>query len=638
MSKIIARRCERNPLLIPDEQLLWQAKAVFNASALDLGDKIALLYRAESEEQEYEGRSYRVSTIGYAQSSYENEISQIRQFISPSTSWDRFGCEDPRVTKIDGKYLVFYTALSDFPPHADAIKVGLAISDDLETINEKHLVTPFNAKAMVLFPEKINGQYVAILTINTDRPPSSIAVVKFDHLEQIWDQQFWLNWYANYERQTLPLQRLNTDHVEVGAAPVKTEAGWILVYSHIAHYQNPERRTFGIEAVLLDLDEPTKIVGRTTEPFLKPELEYECKGLIPNVIFPSGALLKDDELRVYYGAADTVVAMAKLKINSFLSYLKQNSHLAAPKLIRFKHNPILVPNAQLSWQAQAVFNSAAVYANGRVHLLYRAMSLDNTSTIGYASSVDGFNFDEQNLEPVYIPRTNYEQKTRPNDFSGCEDPRITRFEDKYYMFYTAYNGIQPPQVALTSISVENFNRHQWLWSNPILISDPDTDNKNACLFPKKINGKFVILHRVLGQDIAIDLVDDLEFKEGCWLEKEGLISAREGHWDSAKIGIAGPPMETERGWLLIYHGVSQEDKNYRLGYMVLDLEDPFKILYRSEYPILEPVQTWEKEGIVNNVVFSCGSVIKNDQVFVYYGGADKVMAVATIELKKLLDF
>jgi len=638
MNKIIARRCERNPLLIPDEQLLWQAKAVFNASVIDLGDKIALLYRAESEEQEYEGCSYRVSTIGYAESSYENEISQVRQLISPSTNWDHYGCEDPRVTKIGDQYLIFYTALSDFPPHADAIKVGLAISSDLKTVTEKHLVTPFNAKAMVLFPEKINGQYVAILTVHTDRPPSSIAVVKFDRLEQIWDEQFWRNWYATYEYQTLPLQRLNTDHVEVGAVPVKTDAGWVLVYSHIQHYQNPERRSFGIEAVLLDLDEPTKIIGRTTEPFLQPELEYERKGLIPNVIFPSGALLKDDELRIYYGAADTVVAMARLKLSTLLSYLQQNNHLAAPKLIKFKNNPILVPSARENWKAQAVFNSATVYANDRVHLFYRAMSLDNTSTIGYASSQDGLHFNEQSLEPVYIPRMSFEQKTRENDFSGCEDPRITLFEDKYYMFYTAYDGIRPPQVALTNIRVVDFNRRQWLWSEPILISDPDTDNKNACLFPKKIKDKFVILHRVLGQDIAIDLVDDLEFKEGCWLEKEGLISARPGHWDSAKIGIAGPPMETERGWLLIYHGVSQEDKNYRLGYMVLDLEDPFKILYRSEYPILEPVQNWEKEGIVNNVVFSCGSVIKDGRVFVYYGGADKALGVATIELKNLLDF
>ena len=230
----------------------------------------------------------------------------------------------------------------------------------------------------------------------------------------------------------------------------------------------------------------------------------------------------------------------------------------------------------------------------------------------------------------------FEQKTKPNGFSGCEDPRMTLIDGKFYMFYTAYNGSNPPQVALTSISEENFNNRQWLWSDPVLISDPNTDNKNACLFPEKINGKYVILHRALGHEIAIDLVSDLEFTGGEWLQKEGSISPRPGHWDSAKIGIAGPPMRTEKGWLLVYHGVSEDDKNYRLGYLVMDINDPFRVIFRSEYPILEPIEKWEKEGIVNHVVFSCGSVIKDDKLHVYYGGADRVIGVASIEMEKLL--
>ncbi|PJC42620.1 MAG: hypothetical protein CO040_03545, partial [Candidatus Pacebacteria bacterium CG_4_9_14_0_2_um_filter_36_8] len=560
----------------------------------------------------------------------------VRQLITPSEAWDYYGCEDPRVTKIDGKYLIFYTGLSEFPPNADSIKVGLAISTDLRTISAKHLVTPFNAKAMVLFPEKINNQYVAILTVNTDRPPSSVAMIKFDRLEQLWDYDFWFNWYQNLDQHVLPIIRLNTDHIEVGAAPVKTRDGWVLVYSHIQHYYEPNRRIFGIEALLLDSDDPAKIIGRTTEPFLEPELEYEVKGLIPNVVFPSGAMVRGDDLLVFYGAADTVVAMAKLKLDAFLSYLKQSPYFAVPKLTRAKENPILVPLESESWKAQAVFNTAAVLANDKVHLLYRAMSWDNTSVIGHALSDDGFVFEQIDHDPVYIPRIEFEHKTKENCFSGCEDPRITKFEDKYYMFYTAYNGSNPPQVALSSISVEDFEQQKWLWSEPILISDPNTDNKNACLFPKKINDKFVVLHRVMGHEIAIDLLNDLNFKDGTWLEKEGSISPRPGHWDSAKIGIAGPPMETEKGWLLIYHGVSEEDKNYRLGYAVLDLNDPFKVIYRSEYPILEPVEQWEKIGIVNNVVFSCGAVIKDDRLFVYYGGADRVIGVATIEVEKLL--
>jgi beta-1,2-mannobiose phosphorylase / 1,2-beta-oligomannan phosphorylase len=636
MSRIIAFRCEQNPILSPDPSLLWQARAVFNASVLKHGKYLKLLYRAEGQEQEYEGLTRRLSTIGYAEASDACEIKTTRQFIVPSESWDKHGCEDPRVTKIDDQYLIFYTGLSSFPPDASSIKIGLALTQDFKKITAKHLVTPFNAKAMVLFPEKIGGKYLAFLTVHTDQPPANIVYIAFDTLEQIWDQAYWQKWYSHYQDYILPIERLNTDHIEIGAVPVKTDDGWILVYSHIQNYQDPDERIFGIEALLLDLQDPTRIIGRTEEPFLTPQLEYETKGIIPNVIFPSGAIIEKDELWVFYGGADTVVAMAKIRLESLKSYLKQSSYQAIPKFKRYHKNPIIKPTEAEPWRGQAVFNSAAIYAGDRFHLLYRAMSHDNTSTIGYASSQDGFKFDVIAHEPAYIPRMEFEHKTAENGFSGCEDPRLTYLDGKFYMFYTAYNGANPPQVALTSIEEDDFLKNRWIWSEPILISDPTTDNKNACLFPKKIYKKYVILHRALGNDIAIDLVDNLDFKEGSWLEKEGAISPRPGSWDSAKIGIAGPPHETEAGWLLIYHGVSQFDKNYRLGYILLDRDDPFKVLYRSPYPILEPVETWEKDGIVNNVVFSCGSILKDNQIFLYYGGADKVMAVATLPLQDLL--
>lgn len=266
------------------------------------------------------------------------------------------------------------------------------------------------------------------------------------------------------------------------------------------------------------------------------------------------------------------------------------------------------------------------------------MSWDNTSTIGCAISNDGFNFTQLTHDPIYVPRMAFESKIRPNAFSGCEDPRLTKFGDRIYMFYTAYDGERPPQVALTSISESNFLAHNWLWSEPVLISNPSIDNKNACLFPEKINDRFVVLHRCSGQDIALDYVTDpSDLKSESFLEKEGAFSPRLDSWDSAKIGIAGPPIKTEKAWLLIYHGVSRFDKNYRLGYMLLDLNDPFHVLYRSTYPILEPQFDFEKIGIVNNVVFSCGAVEKDGLIYLYYGGADRVMCVATLATEKLLE-
>ncbi len=539
---------------------------------------------------------------------------------------------------IDNEFLITYTAISAWPPSVDSIKVAIAFSDDLESVKERHLVTPFNAKAMAFFPEKINGKYAAVLTVHTDQPPSKIVIAYFEKRSDIYDQAYWQDFYAHLDEHTLAVSRLNTDQVEVGAVPVKTADGWVLIYSHIQNYFNAAERIFGVEALLLDLNAPERIIGRTTESLFSAQESYEKHGEVTNVVFPSGAVIVDDEFRIYYGAADTVGAFVSVKLAIFLSLLKQSPYKEVIKLQRFANNPILVPKADRAWQAQAVFNAGAVYLNDKVFLLYRAMSLDNTSTIGCAISEDGFVFNDLSYSPVYVPRMNFETKKEANGFFGCEDLRLTIIDDRVYMFYTAYEGISPPKVALTSILIDDFVNSRWLWQEPIAISNPDIDDKNACLFPEKINGRFVILHRAAGHDIAIDYIDSLEeFKNGLQLEKEGIISARPGHWDGAKIGISGPPIKTEKGWLLIYHGVSEVDRNYRLGYLILDLEDPFKILYRSEYPILEPETDFEKFGVVNNVVFSCGAVVKDGLLFVYYGGADKVMAVATLPINQFLD-
>lgn len=635
MANITVNRSARNPILVPDRHILWESQAAFNPSVIHEDGVYKMLYRALSTDVDYNHTRLQLSTVAYAQSEDGASFGNKRILIAPEQSYEKFGCEDPRITKIDDEYFIFYTGLSAWPPSAESIKVAVAVTKDLKKIEEKHLVTPFNAKAMALFPEKINGKYAAILTVNTDLPPSKVAIAFFEKKEDIWSPEYWRDWYKNIDDHVLYLHRMNTDHIEVGAAPVKTPEGWVLVYSHIQNYNDPSRRLFGIEVALLELENPENIIGRTDSPIFQPEADYEKQGMISNVIFPSGALVKDDELQIYYGAADTTGAVATVKLNVLLSLLKQSSYKNVFKFHKYPKNPILVPQSNIAWQAQAVFNAGALYESGKFYLFYRAMSLDNTSTIGCSVSEDGFTFYPSSPEPAYVPRQDFEMKKRPNDFSGCEDPRLTKIGNRVYMFYTAYDGIAPPQVALTSISLEDLVAQRWNWEIPILISDPLIDNKNACLFPEKINGKFVMLHRAAGQEIAYDFLEDLEFKH-LQLEREGMISPRRESWDSAKIGIAGPPMKTEKGWLLIYHGVSSVDRNYRLGYMILDSEDPFHVLYRSPYPILEPEYTYEKEGIVNNVVFSCGAALKDGKIFLYYGGADKVMAVATFPLEKLL--
>ena len=633
MLKII--RNSKNPILEPNTTFSWQASAVFNGCPIKVKNEIILLFRAFSLPQYnvFANSRMPISTIGRASSKDGESFDETVSFIVPEYDWEKFGCEDPRVTKIDGTYYTFYTALSNHPFNADGIKVAVALSKDLKTISEKHLVTPFNAKAMALFPGKIKGKFAAILSINTDRPPAKMGIIYFDKPSQMWSESHWNKWYKNIDKNSLDLKREIDDHVEVGAPPIKTKYGWLLIYSHINHY-GVRDMLFGIEAVLLDKNNPRKIISRTKHPLLMPKKLYELYGMVPNVIFPSGATLKGDELKIYYGAADTTCCVAKTSLSDLIKHMKPSK----VKPVSFKRShkqPIISPRAENAWEAKATFNPAAFYAAGKVHIVYRAMGEDDTSVLGYATSKDGINIDERLDDPIYVPREDFEQK-KSNGNSGCEDPRITVFEDRLYMLYTAFDGINPPRVALTSLSLKKFLKRQWDWKIPILISAPGLDDKDAALFPVKVNGKFLIFHRI-GDDVDIAMVSDLDFKDNLWLEERRWLKQRREYWDNRKVGIAGTPFKTSKGWVQLYHGVSKRDGGYRVGAVLLDLKNPMKIIGRIDEPLFEPEALYEKEGIIPNVVFPCGNVVIKDKVYIYYGGADKVVGVAELKISKLLD-
>ncbi|MEK7187506.1 MAG: hypothetical protein AAB691_01500 [Patescibacteria group bacterium] len=632
-------RSPHNPILAPDRSKAWEGEAVFNGCPVRHGNKIYLLYRALSFPHYHTeaNASLRVSDIGRAESSDGVHFKNRERFIMPQESWERFGCEDPRVTKLGNRYYIFYTALSEYPFNANGIKVGVVISKDLKTIEEKHLVTPFNAKAMALFPEKIKGHYYVILAAHTDRPPAYVAIAKLKKIEDLWSENYWNAWERDLEKHALPLLRHERDQVEVGAPPIKTKDGWLVIYSYIKGYHTP-RPLFTFEAVLLDLKDPTKIVGRTGLPIMVPEEVYELYGMIPGVIFPSGVLHKDDTLSIYYGATDTTCAVATVSLKELLRFIKNSEEGERKKVAayfkRSERNPILVPDPQVKWKEKAVFNPAAIALDGKVHMVYRAMDNDNTSVFGYAVSKDGTRFTDY-PEPIYKPREAFEEKRVPGGNSGCEDPRLTVIDKTIYMCYTAFNGAEAPRVALSSIPVHKFLKQDWDWAHPVLISPPRMDDKDACVFPEKVKGKYMIFHR-LGESIDLAFTPSLKFDGTKWLEEEQWLSKRQGFWDSQKVGISAPPFKTKRGWMLFYHGVSEMTSVYRVGAVLLDLKDPTKILARSGFPLFEPEMPYEKEGIIPNVVFPCGAVLLKDKVYLYYGGADKVVGVATIALDTLL--
>lgn len=638
---VTVKHYPQNPILSPLPEHPWENLASYNGSVIKIGETYHMFYRAQGKPENYLGGvNLSLSTIGHAESTDGINFTGRKKLLFPEYDFEKFGLEDPRATIIDGKVIIFYTALSQFPFNADGIKVAVAVSEDLRHFS-KHPVTPFNAKAMTLFPKRINGKLAAILTVDPDRKPPKICLALFDNLEQIWDPEYWKSWSQNIEKNILPFEYGEKDHVEIGAAPIETDDGWLLIYSYIKNYLT-DYKQFGVEAIILEKNDPFRVVGKTQAPLLTPEKSYELEGYVPNVVFPSGATLENDTLNIYYGAADTRVALATLRLSELLDEIALRESINVKinsgkgfSLTRFAGNPLLVPLPYHDWESQATFNAGAIALDGKAHILYRAMGTEMTSVVGYARSDDGKTITERSQEPIYVPREEFEKKLSPGN-SGCEDVRLTLIEDTIYMCYTAFNAQDPWRVALTSIKKDNFLAQKWEFTKPILISPPGINDKNACIFPEKINGSFVFFHRI-DPCIWIDYVADLEFVQNeRFLGGQIFLEPRSDKWDSEKVGISGPPIKTSAGWLLIYHGVSKKDRNYRLGALLLHPEHPNHILARLDEPILEPQTDYEMKGVRDGTVFSNGMALLGDTLYVYYGGADQVLCLATCEIDSLL--
>ncbi len=627
----IVKRSKSNPIISPVHGISWQSEATFNPTPVYKGKDLYVLYRAYGSNNRVGAGD--ISTIGIARE-VKGQFIERQQFIAPVEEWERYGCEDPRTTFFEGKYVTFYTALGGQPFNAGNIKTAVAISKDLSRVDERHLVTPFNSKGMTLFPKRVNGKITAILTVHTDEPPSKIAIVQCDKLEDLWDEKFWQAWHADLPKHVINPVRFERDHVEVGATPIPTSLGWLVIYSYIQNYFSGGEPTFGIEAMILDKDNPLMIVAKSRGPIMAAEEVYENYGIAPRIVFPTGAILdKRGKLDIYYGAADTVCAKASLVLRHLLDHLVDVNNVNAIK--RAKCNPIIAPNPDHAFETRATFNAATLDVGSDTHILYRAMSNDNTSTIGYARTTNGEKIVERLPEPVYVPRADFElKKGDQNGNSGCEDPRLTKISDRVYMLYTAYDGVVPPRIALTSISLKDFKAKRFNWSKPILTSMDGVDDKDGCLLPEKVNGKYVLLHRI-GGEICADYFDDLSFKRRANRCFE-VMGPRRGSWDSRRIGIAGVPIKTSKGWLCVYHGISNTT-SYRLGVALFDLKDPTKLISRLADPILEPKEDYETAGEVPKVIFSCGASVRKDKLFIYYGGADKVIGVASLSMKRLLE-
>ena len=302
-------------------------------------------------------------------------------------------------------------------------------------------------------------------------------------------------------------------------------------------------------------------------------------------------------------------------------------------LQRMSAQPVFAPELTSAWECYNVFNPAVVYHNGLWHMWYRAQGVDWISRIGYAVSADGRRWNRLR-QPVLEPLD-------ATDSRGVEDPRVIWLDGRFIMTYTAYgrqfSGTGEPTHSgggiLPMVAV-SANGITWERVGPLVGGE---DNKDHVLFPRRVNGRYAALHR-RWPNVWLAYSDDLHtWHEADMARIYGPRPEAPDAWDSKSVGSNGVPIETEQGWLLINHGYN-EDHIYKFGVVLLDLEDPTRVLARPKTAVFWPEELWELRGDVPNVVFSCANPVVDGVVHVYYGGGDHVIGLAACPLEALLDF
>jgi predicted GH43/DUF377 family glycosyl hydrolase len=292
---------------------------------------------------------------------------------------------------------------------------------------------------------------------------------------------------------------------------------------------------------------------------------------------------------------------------------------------RWEGNPILTLE-DMPFPCSTVFNGSPVKLGNEYLILLRVEGQQGYSFFALARSPDGYHFEVEE-KPVLLPAR--KGPFAPYETLGIEDPRATFIDGTYHVMYTAVSG-HGPRIALAR--TDDFRSFERI----ALISQPG--NKDGVLFPEKFGGQYARLDRPIGLGVGsiwISFSKDLR----SWGRSEVLISPRDGFWDSFRVGASAPPFRTEAGWLEIYHGTKMTSSGpiYRAGGLLLDLEDPTRVLGCSAVPLLSPREDYERVGDVGNVVFACGAIVEDDgEVKMYYGGADTCVCVATAPLEELI--
>lgn len=338
-------------------------------------------------------------------------------------------------------------------------------------------------------------------------------------------------------------------------------------------------------------------------------------------------------------------------------------------MVKVKKEGMLMGPTENKFENFGVFNPGVIDVDGQIHVLYRAASTGNYSSIGYCLLSSPTEIAHRNTEPLLIPLEKYESH-------GIEDPRVVQIDGIFYITYTAYDGENAIAALATSKDLKTFKREGLITPQitleeyEIIIESSDNINekylrfvklidkrtgpdsihqlmlwdKDVMFFPRKINGRFAFLHRVY-PDIQIAYFNELSdldyhyWRDHLFHLKDHTAIAGKRHFEASYIGGGCPPVETDKGWLIIYHGVEDTPGGYvyHTGAALMDLNDPKIELGRLKDPLFSPELEWETKGVVNNVVFPTGTVLRNETLYIYYGAADKYIGVASLNINELVN-
>ena len=335
-------------------------------------------------------------------------------------------------------------------------------------------------------------------------------------------------------------------------------------------------------------------------------------------------------------------------------------------MIKVKKEGIILSKTDLEFENEGVLNPAAIREGNDVHIFYRAVRQGNFSSIGYCRLNGPLTVAERWDKPILVPEFDYESH-------GIEDPRIVKIDDLYYLTYTAYDGTSALGAMATSKDMVHFEKQGIIvpsityaefvslvetggrikenYYRDQKFYNPNTDpekillwDKNVVFFPRKINGKLVFLHR-LRPGIQLVSVNSLkELTKEFWIDylkdlQDHIVLEPIYKHEARYTGGGCPPIETEHGWLLIYHGAEETEKGLvysACAAALMDLDNPLKEIARLPYALFSPEFEWELKGDVNNVVFPTGAVLFDDTLYIYYGAADERIACVSLSLSELV--